>query len=127
VIAPHLKLVNHYGVSKAADLLGCSYALQRLCVVNVRPFNHSGPGHSEDFLLPTLVQQFAGVTYGRCEPVIRLGNLYSVRDLSDVRDIVRAYRLALRRGLLGEAYNVSSGRGVSVQELFELVRRESAV
>jgi GDP-4-dehydro-6-deoxy-D-mannose reductase len=64
-------------------LLDCSYALQRLCVVNVRPFNHSGPGHSEDLLLPTLVQQFAGVTYGRCEPVIRLGNLDTVRDLSD--------------------------------------------
>ena len=123
-----LKPVNHYGVSKAAaDLLGRSYALQGLRVVNVRPFNHSGPGHSEDFLLPTLVKQFAGVKYGRREPVIRLGNLDSVRDLSDVRDVVRAYHLALRKGLIGEAYNVGSGRGISVKELFELVRRETAV
>ena len=119
---------NHYGVSKAAaDLLGRSYALQGMRVVNARPFNHSGPDQSPDFLLPTLVEQFAQIKTGRRDPVVELGNLDAVRDLSDVRDVVRAYRLALRKGRSGEAYNVGSGRGTSVQQLFELVRREAAV
>lgn len=120
--------VNHYGVSKAgADLLGGSYALQGLRVVNVRPFNHSGPGQSPDFLLPALVEQFAEIEAGRRKPVVYLGNLDSVRDLSDVRDVVRAYRLALQKGKNGEAYNVGSGRGVSVREIFEIVRREAGL
>lgn len=120
--------VNHYGVSKAsADLLGGSYALQGLRVINARPFNHSGPGQSPDFLLPTLVEQFAEIEAGREEPVVRLGNLDSVRDLSDARDVVRAYRLALQKGESGGAYNVGSGRGVSVREIFEIVSREADV
>lgn len=120
--------VNHYGVSKAAaDLLGRSYALQGLWVINVRPFNHSGPGQSPDFLLPTLVQQFAEIRAGKRDPEIQLGNLDSVRDLSDVRDVVRAYHWALQIGRPGEAYNVGSGRGVPVRDLFELVRREARV
>jgi GDP-4-dehydro-6-deoxy-D-mannose reductase len=120
--------VNHYGVSKAsADLLGRSYALQGLRVINVRPFNHSGPGQSPDFLLPTLVEQFVQIRSGKREPVVKLGNLDSVRDLSDVRDVVRAYRLALKKGRSGEAYNIGSGRGVSVQEIFEMVRWEAGV
>jgi GDP-4-dehydro-6-deoxy-D-mannose reductase len=123
-----LNPVNHYGVSKAAaDMLGYSYAVGGLRVVRARPFNHSGPGQSPDFLLPTLIEQFAEIQGGRREPIIYLGNLSSVRDLSDVRDVVRAYRLILRYGRPGEAYNVGSGRGVPVRELFELVRREVGV
>jgi GDP-4-dehydro-6-deoxy-D-mannose reductase len=123
-----LNPVNHYGVSKAAaDMLGYSYAVGGLRVIRARPFNHSGPGQSRDFLLPTLIEQFAEIQGGRREQVIYLGNLGSVRDLSDVRDVVRAYRLILRDGRPGEAYNVGSGRGVSVRELFELVRREVRV
>lgn len=120
--------MNHYGVSKAAaDLLGRSYALQGLWIINARPFNHSGPGQSPDFLLPTLVQQFAEIQAGKRAPEIQLGNLDSVRDLSDVRDVVRAYHQALLTGRPGEAYNVGSGRGVPVRDLFELVRGEAGV
>lgn len=126
--ADSLKPVNHYGVSKAAlDLLGHSYALQGLQVINVRPFNHSGPGQSPDFVLPTLVQQFAQIRAGKRHPTIQLGNLDSTRDLSDVRDVVRAYHRALQVGSFGEAYNVGSGQGISVRDLFELVRQEAGV
>lgn len=121
-----LSPVNHYGVSKAAaDMLGGSYALEGLHVIRARPFNHSGPGQSPDFVLPTLVRQFAEIASGDREATVRLGNLDSVRDLSDVRDIARGYRLALEKGRPGEAYNFGSGRGFSVRELFELVRREA--
>jgi GDP-4-dehydro-6-deoxy-D-mannose reductase len=120
-----LNPINHYGVSKAAaDMLGYCYAVGGLRVVRARPFNHSGPGQSPDFLLPALIEQFAAIKAGRRDPIVYLGNLGSVRDLSDVRDVVRAYRLILRDGRSGEAYNVGSGRGVSVRELFELVCRE---
>lgn len=123
-----LEPVNHYGVSKAsADLLGHSYALEGLHVVRARPFNHSGPGQSPDFLLPTLVQQFSEIKAGKREPVIHLGNLEPVRDFSDVRDIVRGYYMALQQGRNGEAYNLGSGRGVSVRELFELVSQEAGI
>jgi GDP-4-dehydro-6-deoxy-D-mannose reductase len=91
------------------------------------PSTTLGPAQSPDFLLPTLVEQLAAVKDGRREPVVKLRNLASVRDLSDVRDVVQAYHLALRKGSPGEAYNVGSGRGESVWEFFELVRREAAV
>lgn len=123
-----LRPVNHYGVSKAsADLLGYSYALEGVEVMRVRPFNHSGPAQSSDFLLPTLVQQFAETKAGKREPVIHLGNLDSVRDFSDVRDIVRGYHLALQKGRSGETYNLGSGQGVSVRDLFELVSEVAGV
>lgn len=126
--ADPLKPMNHYGVSKAAaDMLCHGYALQGLRAVSVRPFNHSGPGQSPDFLLPTLIEQFAEIREGRRDSTVKLGNLDSVRDLSDVRDVVRAYVLALREGRSGEAYNVGSGEGISVRELFELVHREAGV
>lgn len=117
-----LRPVNHYGSSKAAaDLAAISYALSGSRVVRVRPFNHVGPGQSPDFLLPTLVQQLAKIEAGVLEPVIKLGNLDSVRDFTDVRDIVRAYPKLLREGKNGEVYNLASGRGVSVRELADVV------
>jgi GDP-4-dehydro-6-deoxy-D-mannose reductase len=118
--------INHYGVSKAsADLLGYSYSLQGLRVVRARPFNHSGPAQAPNFLLPSLVEQFTEIKMGKREPIVHIGNTASVRDFSDVRDIVRGYRLALQRGVSGDAYNLGSGRGVSVLELFELVSEEA--
>ena len=123
-----LEPVNHYGVSKAAaDLLGFSYALEGIHVVRARPFNHTGPHQSPDFVLPSLVQQFAEIGAGECEPTVSLGNLDSVRDFSDVRDIVRGYKLALQKGRNGEAYNLASGEGVSVREIFDLVSAEAGI
>jgi GDP-4-dehydro-6-deoxy-D-mannose reductase len=123
-----LNPINHYGASKAsADLLGRSYALQGLNVVRARPFNHTGPNQRPDFVLPNLVQQFAEIRAGRRDPIIRLGNLDSIRDYSDVRDIVRGYCLALQNGRNGEAYNFGSGRGTSVRELYEMVYRTTRV
>lgn len=120
--------VNHYGSSKAAaDLAAIPYALSGQQVVRVRPFNHIGPGQSPDFLLPTLVQQLGQIEAGRREPIIKLGNLGSVRDFTDVRDIVRAYPPLLRQGRSGDVYNLASGRGVSVGELAERVMGQARV
>lgn len=113
-----LEPVNHYGASKAAgDLASIGYALNGLPVVRVRPFNHTGPGQSPDFVLPSLVQQLARIEAGLKSPIIELGNLDSVRDFSDVRDIVRAYPLLLDKGRTGDVYNLSTGQGTSIREL----------
>ncbi len=117
-----LKPVNHYGSSKAAaEFATLPYALAGAQVMRVRPFNHVGPGQAPDFLLPTLVQQLARIEAGQSEPTLKLGNLSSVRDFTDVRDVVRAYPKLLRKGESGEVYNLASGRGVSVQELVDKV------
>ena len=123
-----LEPVNHYGASKAAgDLAAKSYALGGLQVVRVRPFNHSGPGQTPDFVLPTLVSQVARIEAGQAPPVLKLGNLNAVRDFSDVRDVVRAYPLLLERGQNGEVYNLGSGVGTSVRDLAERVMSLSKV
>ncbi len=123
-----LRPANAYGSSKAAgDLSAIGYALDGLQVVRARPFNHSGPGQSPDFVLPTLVKQLARVEAGHTPPVLKLGNLDAFRDFSDVRDVVRAYPLLLGHGQNGEVYNLASGVGTSVRELAERVMRLSKV
>ncbi len=123
-----MRPLNHYGASKAcADLLAQMYADRGLHVVRVRPFNHSGPGQHPDFVLPTLVEQFAAAQSGNTEPVIKVGNLTSVRDFSDVRDIVRGYRMALHSANPGSVYNMGSGRGVSVEELISTISRVAGI
>jgi len=120
--------INHYGISKAAaDMLGYSYALQGGKVVRARPFNHSGPGQLSTYLLPTLVNQLAKIEMGLLPPIIKLGNLDSVRDFMDVRDVVKTYPLLLKYGTNGDAYNVCSGQAVSVRELFDLITNLSTV
>ena len=117
-----LRPVNHYGSSKAAaDLAAISYALGGLHIVRVRPFNHTGPGQPRHFVLPTLVRQLAEIEAGDQEPVFKLGNVESVRDFCDVRDMVRAYPLLLDRGDVGAVYNLASGQGVAVRTLAEKV------
>ena len=110
---------NPYAVSKIGqDMLGYQYHLaRRLAVVRVRPFNHIGPGQRQDFVASAFARQVAAAEAGLAPPVIRVGNLDARRDFSDVRDVVRAYWLALTRGQPGEVYNVASGRSVAIAEI----------
>jgi len=112
---------NPYAVSKVAqDFLGLQYHLAYgLPVVRVRPFNHTGPGQSPRFVVPAFASQIARIEAGLQEPVMKVGNLDTARDFSDVRDIVRAYHLAVTQGEPGEVYNLASGRARSVQGLLE--------
>jgi GDP-4-dehydro-6-deoxy-D-mannose reductase len=118
-----LRPQNPYAVSKAAcDLLAGQYAdAFEMRVVRMRPFNHAGPGQSDDYVVGTLTRQVAEAEVaGREEAVLRTGNPDSARDFTDVRDVVRAY-VAAGSAEPG-AFNVASGRAVSVRELIELVR-----
>lgn len=123
-----LRPQNPYAVSKAAcDLLGGQYVdAAGLRVVRLRPFNHSGPGQTDDYVVGTLTRQVAEAeAAGRPEALVRTGNPDSKRDFSDVRDVARAYVAAA--GLGPGVYNVASGRAVSVRELIDLVRAAARV
>ena len=123
-----LRPQNPYAVSKAAcDLLGGQYAdAGGLRVVRTRAFNHAGPGQSDEYVVGTLTRQVAEAELaGREAVVLRTGNVSSARDFTDVRDVVRAYAAAV--DLPPGAYNVCSGRAVSVRELIDLLRRCSRV
>ncbi len=123
-----LRPENPYSVSKVAqDVLGYQYFISYgIPVVRMRPFNHVGPGQSPRFVLPAFASQVARIEAGQQEPVLRVGNLSPARDFTDVRDVVRAYTLALLHGEPGEAYNVCSGTGRTIQSivnrLLELAR-----
>jgi GDP-4-dehydro-6-deoxy-D-mannose reductase len=114
---------NPYAVSKVAqDLLGLQYYLaHKVPVVRVRPYNHTGPGQSPRFVAPSFAQQIARIEAGLQEPVLKVGNLGASRDFTDVRDIVRAYHLAVTQGVAGEVYNLASGRPQSVLGLLEML------
>lgn len=113
-----LRPVSPYGASKAAaEMLGSYMVRGRdFPVVLVRAFNHLGPGQSDRLVASALAQQVArNEVSGGTE--ILAGDLSPKRDFSDVRDVVRAYRLLALRGTPGEAYNVCSGAAVSIREL----------
>ena len=113
--------VNPYAYTKiAGELLARFYVqVEKLDIVLARPFPHTGPGQGPDFVFSDWASQIARIEKGEAEPVLRVGNLEVRRDYSDVRDIVRAYVLLLRRGRRGEVYNVCSGRAVSLAEILE--------
>lgn len=113
-----MRPVSPYGASKAsADLLGLQAHLGHgLPVIRARPFNHLGPGQSDRFVASALASRIAR-NEREDETRVPVGNLTARRDFTDVRDVVRAYRLLAERGVPGVAYNVCSGRDVAVQEL----------
>jgi GDP-4-dehydro-6-deoxy-D-mannose reductase len=112
---------NPYAISKAAADDYCRHACETwgLDIVRMRPFNHSGPGQSDKFVLSSFARQVAEIEAGRGEPIMRVGNLDVARDFSHVDDIVRAYGLALEKGVSGAAYNLCSGQAHSVREALD--------
>ena len=112
---------NDYAVSKVAMEWMARLYMDRLPIVMVRPFNYTGIGQSDSFLLPKVVDHVR-----RRAPVIELGNLDSARDFSDVRTVVQYYkRLMECPGAIGQTFNVCSGRAYSLQEVLEMVRSVS--
>jgi len=114
--APHgLYAVAKLVGEEALGNLGPSAAVD---VVIARPFNHIGPGQKEPFIVPFIASQIADVAKGRSE-TINVRSTRPVRDFSDVRDVVRAYRLLVTRALPGSIHNVAFGSGISIGELIE--------
>lgn len=108
--------VNPYGASKAAAEVVAlqTWRARGLPVIVTRPFNHIGPGQSDGFLVSAVAKRIAEAERDDRD-TIAAGNLSAVRDFSNVRDIVRAYRALAERGVPGRTYNVGSGVGTAVE------------
>lgn len=114
-----------YAASKAAaDLAGYQYArTHNLAVIRARPFNHIGPRQSPHFAVASFAQQLVEIERGRQPPVLHTGDLSHRRDLTDVRDMVRAYLLLMERGRPGEAYNIGSGEVYAMSEVVNRLQK----
>lgn len=108
--------VNHYAISKLAMEHVARMHAARLPTVLVRPFNYTGVGHDERFVLPKLVSHFA-----RRAPHIELGNLDVEREFNDVRMVVQAYLRLLEHGAPGQTYNVCTGQPVALQLAIQML------
>jgi len=124
-----LQPMNPYAASKAAaDILVRQAAAEGLSATVMRPFNHTGAGQSESFVTPSFAAQIARIEAGLQPPVLSVGSLDEARDFLDVRDVVRAYALALdARTTLGpgEVFNVASGQAVRIGDLLERLLRQA--
>jgi len=116
-----------YGVSKLAQELLTCRASQDGAARIARAFNHVGPRQSPSFAAAGFARQIAEMEAGRRKPELIVGNLDAKRDLTDVRDTVRAYRAILERGHTGRAYNVCSGQAIVIGDLVERLAARSRV
>lgn len=111
--------VNHYAASKVAMELMAKQWQNQLPITIVRPFNYTGVGQSENFLIPKIVNHFKEAANS-----INLGNLYVSRDFSDVRFVVNAYiRLLDNKEAIGKTINICSGRSYSIQNILDLCKK----
>ena len=116
-----LRPLSPYAVSKVAqDMMAYQYFQSYgLKTVRTRGFNHTGPRRGDVFVTSNFAKQIASIELGLQEPVIKVGNLEAVRDFTDVRDMVRAYWLAVTKAKPGEVYNLATGIGITIQELLD--------
>jgi GDP-4-dehydro-6-deoxy-D-mannose reductase len=113
-----------YAASKLAGEVFAQQAVRGFGqrVVIARPFNHVGPGQNASFFIPGITSRMVAATENAATD-IAVGNLTSRRDFTDVRDVVRAYRLLVERGVAGEVYVIASGRDVTMQDVADELRQ----
>ncbi|KJR46138.1 UDP-glucose 4-epimerase [Desulfosporosinus sp. I2] len=110
---------SKYAAERIALQLGQVY---KLPVILTRPFNHIGVGQNEGFVVPDFARQI--IEASKRDESIRVGRLDVYRDFTDVRDIVRAYRLLAEKGQAGETYNICSGVGRKISDILDFMRTE---
>jgi GDP-4-dehydro-6-deoxy-D-mannose reductase len=116
-----------YAVSKLGqEQMARYYASRGFEVIIARPFNHIGPGQGSGFIVPDITEQIVAAEHGETNKIL-VGNLEAQRDYTDVRDIARAYRLLIEKGIPGKTYNVCSGAAHSGQELLDSLLKSSTV
>jgi GDP-4-dehydro-6-deoxy-D-mannose reductase len=116
-----LQPTSPYGLSKLAQEMVGSGNPEGPQVYIARPFNHVGPRQDPWFVASGFARRIADIEAGRWQPEIQVGNLDAQRDLTDVRDTVRAYTSIVETGNPGRPYNVCSGRAVSIRQVLELL------
>jgi len=118
-----LRPVSPYAVSKVAEdmLAYMYYQAYGLKTIRSRAFTHTGPRRGEVFVVSSFAKQIARIEQGAQPPVLRVGNLDSVRTWCDVRDTIRAYWLLLEKGEPGEAYNIAGNETMTIREMLNLL------
>ena len=118
-----LRPLSPYAVSKVAqDMLGYQYWMSwQVDSVRTRGFNHEGPRRGPVFVASDFAKQIADIEKGKKAPVLRVGNLDAKRDFTDVRDMVRAYVLALEKCEPGEVYNICRGQCWTIRETLDML------
>lgn len=116
-----LRPVSPYGVSKITqDFLGLQYFLTyKMPIIVARPFGHIGPRLSPQFATSAFAKKIAEIEKGKREPILTVGNLDSKRDLTDVRDMVKAYAALMEKGNPGEFYNIGRGESFETKYLLD--------
>ncbi|MDD5530269.1 MAG: GDP-mannose 4,6-dehydratase [bacterium] len=114
-----LRPLSPYAVSKVTqDMLAYQYFMSyKLRAIRTRAFNHTGPRRPPNFVCSEIAYQIVQIEKGTKPPVIYVGNTDSIRDFTDVRDIVKAYWLALEKGIPGDVYNICSGKGQKIKDV----------
>lgn len=114
---------NIYAATKACqNMIGNIYSrAYDMNLLMVRAFNHIGLGQAPTFVVSDFCKQVAEIEKGIREPVMKVGNLSSKRDFTDVRDVVRAYVALSQKGVAGETYNVGSGNAQEIRQILELI------
>lgn len=123
----HIRPGNIYAATKACqNMIGGIYAkAYDMDLLQVRAFNHIGPGQASLFVVSDFCKQTAEIEKGLREPVIKVGNLMARRDFTDVRDVVRAYYLLAEKGKSGETYNVGCGKAVYINDILTMILSKS--
>lgn len=126
-----LRPMNVYGATKAAaDLMIGQMAYDGLRAVRFRPFNHTGPGQSDTYVVSNFARQIAKIASSKSEPIIHVGNLEAERDFLDVRDVVRAYAsssiLDLDAGP-DHVYNLASGQPRKIRDILDALIAQSGI
>ena len=116
-----------YGVTKAsADMIADQYSKTfQMDVIRVRSFNHFGPRQSEQFVCSSFAKQIVEIEMGLRDPILFVGNLDTRRDFTDVRDIVRGYRMILESAPSGAVYNVGSNKAWAIGDLVKILIEKS--
>jgi GDP-4-dehydro-6-deoxy-D-mannose reductase len=129
--AAPIEPTNEYSVTKAAaDLAVGAMVPKGLRCLRFRPFNHTGPGQSDAFVIPSFARQIAEIECGLAPPVLRVGNLDVERDFLDVRDVATAYALAIQQTdelEPGQVLNIASGVPRRIGDILEQLLSRSAI
>lgn len=117
------KPLSPYALSKlfSEEVSRFYHQTDNMSVVILRPFTHTGVGHSEVFIFPSIAKRIVEIERGLREPILEVGNIENQRDYTDVRDMVKAYVLAAEHCRTGETYNITSGKTIVIREGIEFL------